>query len=76
VTDAELRDALQLFPERSRDVLRRAARASQTERDELAGRLLREPSGRDPANFVDDMSLDAEFRRQVVRVLGWIEAES
>jgi hypothetical protein len=30
-------DALELFPERSRDVLRRAARASQAERDELAG---------------------------------------
>jgi hypothetical protein len=76
VTDAELRDMLSRFPAKARAVLRRAARAQVSERDELAQRLLREPNGQDLADFVDTMSADPAFRRQVVRVLGWIEARA
>jgi hypothetical protein len=55
------------------DVLRRAARAEQVERDELAIRLLREGAV-GMADFVDRMSLDLSLRRQVVRVVGVIQA--
>jgi len=64
VTDADLREALNEFPPKARGVLRRAARAEVSERDELAQRLLRESAGADLAEFVDAMSLDPAFRRQ------------
>ena len=76
MTDAELRDLLLRLPPSSRDVLRRAARADQPERDELAHRLLREPGGDIAAELIDSLSLDPQLRQQVVRVLGWIEAEA
>ena len=76
MTDAELRDLLLRLPLSSRDVLRRAARADQPERDELAHRLLRQSGGEVPADLIDSLSLDPQARQQVVRVLGWIETEA
>jgi hypothetical protein len=74
VTDAELREMLIQFPQSSRDVLRRAARSNQSERDQLSSRLMREPRGQSLADLVDNMSLHPDFRRAIARVLGWIDA--
>jgi hypothetical protein len=73
--DADMRRLFSAFPSDARDVLRRAARANQWERDELASRLTREPRGQDMADLVDQLSLHNDVRRQVVRVLGELEAE-
>lgn len=61
------------FQVSARDVLRRAARADQRERDELALRLEREPGGRAMAGLMDRMTLNQAFRQQVARVLGELE---
>jgi hypothetical protein len=74
VNDPELRNLLGQIPASGRDVLRRAARADQYERDELAQRLMREPGGQDMADLIDGISLNMAARRQVVRVLGSLEA--
>jgi hypothetical protein len=74
--DRELRGALERLSTPARDVLRRASRADQWERDELAARLMREPNGQLMAELIDELSIDAEARRQMVRVLGELEAES
>jgi hypothetical protein len=57
-----------------RDVLRRAMRAEQFERDQLARRLLEEgsPVARDLADLVL-ASLHLEVRQQLARVLGYLE---
>ena len=72
--DSELRRLFEPFPPRARDVLRRAARADQWERDELASCLMREPRGKDMADLIDWLSLHEDVRRQVIRVLGGLEA--
>jgi hypothetical protein len=76
MNDAEMRSLFVHFTPGARDVLRRAARADQWERDELASRLIREPQGQDMADLVDQLSLHDDVRRQVVRVLGELEATS
>ena len=60
---------------KSRDVLRRAMRAEQHEREQLAARLQRGRSqeARDLADLIDSASRRPEFRRQLVRVLGNLE---
>jgi hypothetical protein len=45
-------------------------------RDELAGRLLREPGGRPFADLVDRLTLNADLPRLFARLLGEIEATS
>jgi hypothetical protein len=74
VNDLELNDVLRRLSPKQRDVLRRAARAEQWERDELSMRLLRESGGNGLADFIDGMSIDPTLRRQVARVLGNLEA--
>jgi hypothetical protein len=71
--DDVLRETLGLLDASSRDVLRRAARSEQRERDELAARLMREPDGQRTADLIDEMSIMAEARRQMVRALGELE---
>jgi hypothetical protein len=74
VNDAQLLRAMKRLPAPARDVLRRAARADQWERDELAARLMREPDGHVMADLIDELSINPEARRQMVRVLGDLEA--
>jgi hypothetical protein len=74
MNDEDLRDLLACIAAPGRDVLRRAARAEQWERDELARRLLREEGGRDAADLVDLMSLHPAERRRIARLLGELEA--
>lgn len=73
--DRELRLLFAGIPVNARYVLRRAARADQWERDELAYRLWRETGGALMGEIVDRMSLNADLRQQVVRTLGALEAE-
>ena len=73
--DDDLRDALSKLSPAARDVLRRTARADRWERDELAGRLLREPGGGPFADLVDRLTLNADLRRLFARLLGELEAE-
>ena len=40
----------------------------------VTSRLMREPKGQDVADLVDQLSLHDDVRRQVVRVLGGMEA--
>ena len=75
MTDAELRDMLEGLTPSARSVIRQAARANLPERKALAQRLLSEPKGQNLADFVDLLDVAAGFRRQVIRVLGWMEAE-
>ena len=72
--DDELRFRLATIPASGRDVLRRAARADHWERDELAARLMREPNGQLMADLIDELTINADAQRQMVRVLGSIEA--
>lgn len=72
--DTELRRYLAQLAPAARDVLRRAARAEQVERDGLAYGLEREPGGAHLADLIDLLSLNVDARRQVVRVLGGLEA--
>jgi hypothetical protein len=76
VTHQELARALAKIQPKGRDVLRRAMRAEHCERDELAARLQRgrSPVARDLADLIDTASLRPEFRQQLVRVLGQLEA--
>jgi hypothetical protein len=73
--DAELRTLLADLPPMVRDVVRRAARTEQWERDGLARRLERNPGGLGMAEIVDRMSLNQALRQQVVRVLGELEVD-
>ena len=75
MTDRELAQKLAEILPKGRDVLRRAMRADQYERDQLASRLQRGRSqvARDLADLIDSAWLRPEFRRQVVRVLGNLE---
>jgi hypothetical protein len=75
MNDADMRRLFASFPPNARDVLRRAARADQWERDELASSLMREAKGQDMADLIDELSLHDDVRRQVVRVLGEMETE-
>ena len=75
MTDQELARALAKILPKGRDVLRRAMRAEQCERDELAARLQRGRSqvAQDLSELIDAASLRPEFRQQLVRVLGGLE---
>ena len=44
------------------------------ERNELAGRLIREPGAGPSADLVDRLTLDADLRRLFARLLGELEA--
>jgi hypothetical protein len=76
VDDRGLAQLLSAIQPQGRDVLRRAMRAEQFERDELAARLLDEQSesARDLADLVDLASIHPEIRQHLARVLGELEA--
>jgi hypothetical protein len=76
LNDRELVRLLSAIDPRGRDVLRRAMRAEQFERDELAAALAkkRTAASRDAAELLDLASLDADSRRQIAGVLGELEA--
>lgn len=76
MTDEELLAAFDAMDPQAIDCLRRAMRAEQAERDELAEALLRtrSPSGILLTDLVDAATLDPEFRRQLARVLGQLQA--
>lgn len=73
--DQELAQLLAEIKPSGRDVLRRAMRAEQFERDNLAARLLQEHSAiaRDLADLVDLATIRPEIRQQLVQVLGQLE---
>jgi hypothetical protein len=75
VTDRELARTLAEILPKGRDVLRRAMRAEEFERDQLADRLQQGPLqvARDLVDLIDTASLRPEFREQLVRVLGHLE---
>jgi hypothetical protein len=74
VTEEEsFRPGLTRLDPRARDALRLWLVADQPQRDAMAERLLRE-GGAPVAELLDLLSLYPESRRQVVRLLGEIEA--
>lgn len=71
-----LRAALSRIEPVGRDRLRRLLVANQPDRDRIAQALLRhrtEPAD-NLADLIDHLTLDPELRRQVVRLLGELEA--
>ena len=78
VTDAELRAVLLRIKPKARDQLRRLLISDHSNRDQAAELLIRKrtPATDDLADLVDMLTLDADERQQVVRVLGELEASS
>ena len=74
--EAALADALGHLPAGARDELRRLLIRDQPDRDAIAEQLLRlrRPGADDLADLIDLLTLDADSRRRVVRVLGEMEA--
>lgn len=73
---ADLRDALSRIEPVGKDRLRRLLVADHADRDRIAERLLRERTDAADrlAEIIDHLTLDPALRRQVVRMLGEIEA--
>jgi hypothetical protein len=76
VLDSELRGLLLELNQSGRTVLRRMMLAEQWERDEAAAALLRynTAAASKVAEIVDLASLNPDARRQLIRVLGDLEA--
>lgn len=76
--DSELRGLLQRLPSGARDDLRRLLIRDQPDRDAIAEQLLRRRTSgaNDLAELIDILSLDDEMRRQVVPILGELEARA
>lgn len=76
--DGHLRDVLARLDPEARDAVRRVLVADDRYRDALAERLLREPTehANNLADLIDMLTMDADARRQVVRLLGELEAAS
>jgi DNA-binding MarR family transcriptional regulator len=74
--DDDVRTRLASMTPEAREVLRRAMRAPQEERDDLAVALLHRESGAPHAvaDLLDLASLYADFRQQLARVLAALEA--
>ncbi len=74
--DRHLRDVLSRLDSGTRVAVRRPLIADHHYRDELATRLLRQGTqhATDLAGLIDMMTIDADARRQVVRLLGELEA--
>lgn len=73
MNDEELRPLLEQLPSRARDALRRTLIADLSYRGEMSARLLRE-RGEAMADLIDLLTLNPDAGRQVVRVLGELEA--
>ena len=76
--DEAFRSPLRQLPQSARDDLRRLLIRDQPDRDAIAEQLLRRrtPAADDLAELIDMLSLDVEARRQVVRILGELEAHA
>lgn len=73
--EAKLRAALEAVDPKGRQILRRLATGSQTERDRYSEALLRRGTkGEAIADIVDLASTAPDFRRLLARVLGELEA--
>lgn len=75
--DGDIRDRLSRLDSAGRDVLRRYLVAGQADRDALAVALLRQrtQAASATADLLDMLSLNADARRRVVRLLGELEAQ-
>jgi hypothetical protein len=71
--DDELRPLLRQLPSGARDALRRTLIAVPQYRNEVSARLLRE-GGESMADLIDMLTLNPNAGRQVVRLLGELEA--
>ncbi len=71
--DEEIRPLLQQLPPRARDALRRTLIGDLSYRGEVSSLLLRE-GGPEIADLIDLLTLNPDAGRQVVRVLGELEA--
>jgi hypothetical protein len=74
--DPDLRTLLETLDPLRRDALRRVLIHDQSDRDAIASQLLRYREGRgdDWADIIDMLTMYPDARRQVVRLLGEIEA--
>jgi hypothetical protein len=76
VNDYALAAVLEEMPRQLAMSSGRAARADQWERDQLSARLMRELNGQVMADLIDELSINEEARRRMVRVLGDLEARA
>jgi hypothetical protein len=76
--DADLRDLLRTLSPSARDHLLDVLIRDQADRDAIASRLMRyrDQNGQDWADIVDFLTMYPEARRQVVRLLGELEAST
>jgi hypothetical protein len=76
VDDADVRTVLETLDPKARDDLRRVLIRDQGDRDAVSSWLLRyrDGHGDDWADIIDMLTMHPEARRQVVRLLGEIEA--
>jgi hypothetical protein len=74
--DADLRAILGVLDPSAREHLRNILIHDQADRDAIASRLMRyrDQNGQDWAHIIDFLTMYPEERRQVVRLLGEIEA--
>jgi hypothetical protein len=76
MSDSNLRTVLATLDPNARDVLRRILIHDQADRDAIASQLLRYRDGRgnDWADIIDMLTMYPDARREVVRLLGELEA--
>jgi hypothetical protein len=76
--DANLRAILLTLSTKTCDDLRRVLIRDQADRDAISSRLMRyrDQNGQDWADIIDFLTMWPDARRQVVRVLGELEAET
>jgi hypothetical protein len=75
--EADLRSILETLDPKARNDLRRVLTRDQADRDAVSSQLLRyrDRHGDDWADIIDMLTMHAEERRKVVRLLGEIGAE-
>jgi hypothetical protein len=76
--DADLRDLVRSLCPHARDTLRRVLIRDQADRDAIASHLLRyrDGYGDDWADIIDMLTLHPDARRQLVQMLGELEAQT
>jgi hypothetical protein len=74
--DRDLRALLETLDPKTRDDLRHVLIRDQPDRDAISSRLMRyrDQNGQDWADIIDFLTMWPDARRQVVRLLGEIEA--
>ncbi len=75
-SDEYLRSLLETLNPKARDDLRRALIRDQADRDAISSHLMRyrDQNGQDWADIIDFLTMYPDARRQVVRILGELEA--